>query len=185
MPFDQFHRFPIPDVAQHREVSHATAVGKQPSLPLPQPDGDVAQWLAVLPLWVLVTLATAWLQPEIYTNLLGRPWSLGFVLLMLGGLYGVFRFLRQGRELAAFLSSCSFLLGLLATTMTGSYPIWLRSTVDPADSLTAANTAAESYAMQVALVCLSIAIALAGGYFEYLFRSVRGKVDSGAEEHGY
>src|SRR5712692_10588938 len=54
MPLDQFHRFPIPDVAQHREVSHATAVGKQPSLPLPQPDGDVAQWLAVLQLCLLV-----------------------------------------------------------------------------------------------------------------------------------
>ena len=52
-------------------------------------------WLAVLPLWVLVTLATAWIQPEIYTNLLARPWSLGFVLLMLGGLCGVFRFLNQ------------------------------------------------------------------------------------------
>src|SRR5271167_4157225 len=42
-------------------------------------------WLAVLPLWVLVTLATGWIQPEIYTNLLARPMSWGFVLLMLGG----------------------------------------------------------------------------------------------------
>jgi cytochrome d ubiquinol oxidase subunit II len=142
-------------------------------------------WLAVLPLWVLVTLATAWVQPEIYTNLLARPWSLGFVLLMLGGLCGVFRFLSRGRELTAFLSSSSFLLGLLATTMTGNYPNWLRSTLDPAHSLTAANTAAQSYALQVGLVWLSIGIALAGGYFVYLFRSVRGKVGSGAEGHGY
>jgi len=104
---------------------------------------------------------------------------------MLGGLCGVFRFLSRGRELAAFLSSSSFLLGLLATTMTGSYPIWLRSTLDPAHSLTAANTAAQSYALQVGLVWLSIGIALAGGYFVYLFRSVRGKVGSGAQEHGY
>src|SRR5260370_6660993 len=49
-------------------------------------------WLAVLPLWLLVTLATAWIQPGIFTNLLARPWSFGFVLLMLGGLCGVFRF---------------------------------------------------------------------------------------------
>jgi len=187
-------------------------------------------WLAVLPLWVLVTLATAWIQPEIYTNLLTRPWSLGFVLLMLGGLYGVFRFalwrgpaLWRGlettpqrglettpqrglettpqrglettpqrglettpqRELMAFLSSSSFILSLLATTMTGSYPIWLRSTLDPAHSLTAANTAVQSYALQVGLVWLSIGMALAGGYFVYLFRSVRGKVGSDAAEHGY
>jgi cytochrome bd ubiquinol oxidase subunit II len=125
------------------------------------------------------------MQPEIFTNLLARPWSLGFVLLMLGGLCGVFRFLSRGRELTAFLSSCSFLLGLLATTWTGSYPIWLRSTLDPAHSLTAVNAAAQSYALQVGLVWWSIGMALAGGYFVYLFRSVRGKVGSGAEEHGY
>jgi len=142
-------------------------------------------WLAVLPLWVLVTLATAWIQPVIYTNLLARPWSLVFVLLMLGGLCGVFRFFNRGSELTAFLSSSSFLLGLLAATMAGNYPVWLRSTLDPAHSLTAANSAVQSYALQVGLVWWSIGIALAGGYFVYLFHSVRGKVGSGAEEHGY
>jgi cytochrome d ubiquinol oxidase subunit II len=142
-------------------------------------------WLAVLPLWVLVTLATAWVQPETYTNLLGRPWSWGLVLVMLGGLCGVYPYLSRGRELAAFLSSSAFILGLVATTLAGIYPNWLRSTLDPAHSLTAANTASGSYALQVGLVWWSIAMALAGGYFVYLFRSVRGKVRSGAEEHGY
>jgi cytochrome d ubiquinol oxidase subunit II len=142
-------------------------------------------WLAVLPLWALVTLATAWLRPEIFTNLVARPWFLGFVVLMLAGVGCVFLFLRRGQELAAFLSSCSFLLGLLAATMAGIYPVWLRSSIDPAHSLTAANSAAEGYGLQVALVWWSIGIALAAGYFVYLFRSVRGKVASGAEEHGY
>jgi cytochrome d ubiquinol oxidase subunit II len=142
-------------------------------------------WLAVLPLWVVVTLASAWIQPDMYTNLLARPWCLGFVLLMLGGLCGVFLSLSRRGELSAFLSSSSFLLGLLATTMAGIYPNWLRSTLDPAQSLTAANTVVQSYALQVGLVWLSIGIALAGCYFVYLFRSVRGKVGSGAEEHGY
>ena len=32
---------------------------------------------------------------------------------------------------------------------------------------------------------LNFGIALAAGYFVYLFRSVRGKVGSSAEEHGY
>ena len=142
-------------------------------------------WLAVLPLWVLATMATMWIRPEIYMNVLARPWALGFVLLMLGGLCGVFRFLSRGRELTAFLSSSSFILGLLAATMTGNYPIWLPSTLNPPHSLTATHTAAQSYALQVGLVWWSIGMALAGGYFVYLFRSVRGKVGSGAEEHGY
>ena len=69
--------------------------------------------------------------------------------------------------------------------MTASYPTWLRSTLDPAQSLTADNSAAHSYALQVGLVWWCIAMALAGGYFVYLFRSVRGKVGPGVEEHGY
>jgi cytochrome d ubiquinol oxidase subunit II len=142
-------------------------------------------WLAVLPLWALVTLATAWLRPEIFVNLLARPWFLGFVVLMLGGVGGVFLFLRRGLELAAFLSSSSFLLGLFAATMAGIYPLWLRSSIDPAHSLTAANSAADGYGLQVALVWWTVGITLAAGYFVYLFRSVRGKVASGAEEHGY
>jgi cytochrome d ubiquinol oxidase subunit II len=143
-------------------------------------------WLAVLPLWLVVTLATVQVRPEIYSHLLDRPWVLGFVVLMLGGAGGMFYFLSCRRELAAFLSSCSFLLGLFASTMAGTYPVWLRSTIDPAYSLTAANSAAQSYGLQVALVWWTVGIALAGGYFVYLFRSVRGKVVSGAgEEHGY
>jgi cytochrome d ubiquinol oxidase subunit II len=142
-------------------------------------------WLAVLPLWALVSLATARLRPEIFINLVARPWFLGFVVLMLAGVGGVFLFLRNGRELAAFLSSCLFLLGLLAATMAGIYPVWLRSSIDPAHSLTAVNSAAEGYGLQVGLVWWSIAIALAAAYFVLLFRSVRGKVTSGAEEHGY
>jgi cytochrome d ubiquinol oxidase subunit II len=141
-------------------------------------------WLAVLPLWVLVTLATAWIQPEVYRNLLARPWSLVFVLLMLGGFCGSFRFLKQQRELFAFLSSSAFLVGLLGATLTGNYPYWLRSTLDPAYSLTAANTAAESYGLRTALAWWIIGITLAAGYFTYLYRSIRGKVDPGGAGHG-
>src|SRR5262249_42216185 len=111
--------------------------------------------------------------------------SLAFVVLMLGGAAGVFHFLRRGRELAAFLSSGSFLLGLLAATMAGMYPVWLRSTIDPAHSLTAANSAAGSYGLQVALGWWTVGIALAVAYFANLYRSTRGKVDVHAEGHDY
>jgi cytochrome d ubiquinol oxidase subunit II len=142
-------------------------------------------WLAVLPLWLAVTLATALLRPDIFTHLLDRPWLLAFVVLMLGGVGGVLTFLRRGAELAAFLSSSSFLLGLLGATLAGVYPVWLRSTLDPAYSLTAANSAATSYGLQVALVWWTVGIALAGAYFVNLFRCNRGKVDVRAEGHGY
>jgi cytochrome bd ubiquinol oxidase subunit II len=134
-------------------------------------------------LWVLASAATAWVQPDIFKNLLARPWSLVFVLLMLGGLWGGFRFLNQQRELLAFLSSSAFLLGLVGATMAGNYPYWLRSTLDPAYSLTAVNTAAESYGLRTALAWWIIGITLAVGYFTYLFRSIRGKVVADIEGH--
>jgi cytochrome d ubiquinol oxidase subunit II len=144
-----------------------------------------AAWRAVLPLWVLATLATAWIQPGVFTTLVGRPWSFGFVVLMLGGFWGGFRFLSLGQDLGAFLASSAFLLGLLGATLTGNYPAWLRSTLDPAFSLTAENTAAGREGLRVALVWWTIGMTLVAGYFFYVFRSIRGKVDPGAEGHGY
>lgn len=141
-------------------------------------------WLAVLPLWIAVTAVTVFLQPTIFTNLIARPWTLVFVLLMTGGLWGVFHFSSYQQvakqELAAFLSSSAFILGLMASTMAGNYPFWLRSTLEPAQSLTAANTASSSYALQVGLVWWTVGIVLAGGYFAFVFHSFRGKVDADA-----
>ena len=134
-------------------------------------------WRAVVVLWIVVTVATAAVQREVLSNLVARPWSIVFVVLSAGGLCGVFRFLKLGRELAAFLSSAAFLLGLMAATMIGNYPFWLRSTIDPAFSLTAANTIAAPYGMQVALVWWIVGIALVAGYFCYLFHSLRGKIE--------
>ena len=62
-------------------------------------------WWIALPLWIVVTLSTASVQPEVFTNLIARPWSLVFVILSVGGFGAVYYFLRRGRELAAFLSS--------------------------------------------------------------------------------
>src|SRR5260370_17028272 len=50
-------------------MSHSTAVGKQPSLSLAQPDGDVAQWLDVLRLHLLVGHENHSAALPIYTRL--------------------------------------------------------------------------------------------------------------------
>jgi cytochrome bd ubiquinol oxidase subunit II len=142
-------------------------------------------WRAVVPLWVVVTLATAWIQRDIFANLLARPWSIVIVVIMFVALWGVFKYLRDGRELPAFLSSAAFLLGLMAATMAGNYPFWLRSTIDPAYGLTAANTAAASYGLQIALGWFAVGITLAACYFVNLYGSIRAKVDDDADGHGY
>jgi cytochrome d ubiquinol oxidase subunit II len=136
-------------------------------------------WKAVVVLWVAATAATGWVQPETFSNFVSRPWALSFVALSAAGLFGVFRFAGRQRDLAAFLSSCAFLLGLVATAVAGNYPFWLRSTLDASYSLTASNAASDRYGLGVALVWWAVGIVLVAGYFTYLFRSMWGKV--GAE----
>jgi cytochrome d ubiquinol oxidase subunit II len=142
-------------------------------------------WRVVIPLWVVVTLATAWIQPGNFANLLARPWSILIVLLILAGIWGVFKYQNDGRELPAFLASTAFIVGLMAATMVGNYPFWLRSTIDPSYGLTAANTASPSYGLRIALLWFALGITLAVGYFVNLFRSIRGKVGDHTSGHGY
>ena len=133
-------------------------------------------WKVVLVLWVAATAATAWVRPEVFSGLAHRPWAFAFVAVAIAGAWGAFWFPRRGQELAAFLSSSAFLLGMLAATLAGQYPFWLRSTLDPSYSLTALNAASDRYGLGVALIWWTVGIALVIGYFTVLFRWMRGKV---------
>jgi cytochrome d ubiquinol oxidase subunit II len=66
---------------------------------------------------------------------------------------------------------------MLAATLAGQYPYWLRSTLDPSYSLTALNSASDHYALRVALTWWPVGIALVAVYFTFLFRWIWGKVD--------
>jgi cytochrome d ubiquinol oxidase subunit II len=134
-------------------------------------------WRCIVPVWLLVTAATAWVQLEVLTNLVARPWSVVFVGTALAGLVGVFRFERHGNQWAAFAASSMFIASLLLTTMIGNYPYWLRSTINPALSLTAENTAAGTYGLRAALGWCSAGLGLAVAYFVLVFRGMRGKVE--------
>jgi cytochrome d ubiquinol oxidase subunit II len=140
-------------------------------------------WWTMLPSGIAVVVATAFICPEFFPNLMARPWSIVLVALSLGGYGALLPLLRRGWELPAFLASCAFLLGLLATAVVGNYPFWLRSTVDPSFSLTATNTAAADYGLRVALAWWLIGISFVIGYFVYLFRCLRGKVPAPSSEH--
>ena len=142
-------------------------------------------WLLVAPAWLAVTGATAWLQWDLFASLLARPWTWSLVILMLAGLAGVFRFQRSNEDRSAFLASCAFIASILAATMAGNFPNLLRSSPNPANSLTATNAAAGPLSLQVGLVWLPIGIALAVGYFVYLFWFFSGKQRPGDAADGH
>jgi cytochrome d ubiquinol oxidase subunit II len=140
---------------------------------------------ATLVLWLLATVATAGVAPEVFGGLATKPLAWLSTSVFLGGLATSYVARQRGRDLVAFLGSCAFLLGLLAATAASIYPTWLRSTLDPTWSLTATNTAAASSSLVAALYWWPFGFVLAGGYFVVLFRLHRGKVRAAENHEGY
>jgi cytochrome d ubiquinol oxidase subunit II len=95
----------------------------------------------------------------------------------------VARSLARGEELLGFLASSLVLAGLLGLTAGALYPIILPSTVDPRFDLDVAGASNDHRGLAIGLTWWIPAIALAIGYFAYLFRSFRGKVVVGPGTH--
>jgi cytochrome d ubiquinol oxidase subunit II len=74
---------------------------------------------------------------------------------------------------------------MLGATAAGLYPDLLISTLDPRFDLTIHNAAAGGIGLRIGLTWWVLAIALAIGYFVYLFHSFRGKVTLENEGYGH
>lgn len=140
-------------------------------------------WPIVLGLGALLTAATAVTQPAHFAVFLVRPWLWPLSLAAIGSAIFARRALGRGQEARAFASSCAFVAGLLLATVGTLYPILLRSTVEAKYSLDAFNASSPRATLVIGLVVWTPAIALALGYFAYLYRSFRGKVR--AEDQHY
>ncbi|HWB86455.1 MAG TPA: cytochrome d ubiquinol oxidase subunit II [Bryobacteraceae bacterium] len=136
-------------------------------------------WWAVLAAAAVVTLVSFRVQPHLRQSFAAHPWGFFFPLVALAGLAGM----RLRKARAAFLSSCAFLTGMLASVAFGLYPYVLPSSGDPSLSLTVYNSAAARYGLGVGLVWFIPGILLASGYFVYTYRSFAGKVR--LEDPGY
>jgi cytochrome d ubiquinol oxidase subunit II len=57
------------------------------------------------------------------------------------------------------------------------YPNLLTSTIDPALNITVYNAASGTYALSVGLIFWGLGMAIAIGYFVFVYRMFKGKVD--------
>lgn len=140
---------------------------------------------AVAIAWPFVTLATRRVNDDLFAAIPRRPLALLAALLAMGGLAAVFIGQRRQRDGQSFAGSCAFLLGLLGSAAAALYPVMLRSSGDPALSLTAPATAVPAAALRTALAWWIVAFPLAIGYLVFLFRLHRGKVVAAADGEGY
>ncbi len=133
----------------------------------------------------LATLATAQVNPDIYVNLPNAPLAWIGLFLFVLGLATVFSGQLRGRFLVAFLGSGAFIVGLLVATAACVFPVMLKSTLDPAWSLTAYNAAVSHHGLVTGTKWWFFGFPIAIAYFVVLFRIHRGKVKAAADGQGY
>jgi cytochrome bd ubiquinol oxidase subunit II len=145
-----------------------------------------------LPLWgvavglgIAATLATAQVNPDIYANLPKAPLAWLGLLLFVAGILTVFVARRKGHDLAAFVGSSVFIVGILVATAGAVFPVMLRSTLDPAWSLTATNASVSQQGLVAGAKWWFLGFPLAVGYFIVVFRLHRGKAQAAADGEGY
>ncbi|MGE5647285.1 MAG: cytochrome d ubiquinol oxidase subunit II [Acidobacteriota bacterium] len=140
-------------------------------------------WLGVVLLTAVVTAATFSIQPQVLSNLGAHPWGYVFPALALAGLLGVAVFARRPGHLAAFLSSCAYIAGMLTSAAFGLFPYVLPSNADPALGLTVSNSATSAYGLRIALVWWIPGMLLVFAYSAFIYRHFAGKVR--LEDEGY
>ncbi len=133
----------------------------------------------------LLTAVTFQIQPLVPAHLAARPWGAGFCLLALGGIAGVVVCVRRARPRAAFLGSCAYRAGMLASAAFGLFPSVLPGLPGGAPGLTAAAAAAPADGLRVALAWWIPGMLLACGYSFHVYRHFAGKVeaDPAAADH--
>ena len=132
--------------------------------------------LATIVLGILGTIATFSVQPAISASFASRPWEIIFPALALAGLIGIGYYNFKQQDLAAFFSSCAFIVGMLASAAISLYPNVLPA-VTHANSLTIQNASGSQYGQTVGLIWWSIGIVLAILYFIITYRLFWGKVN--------
>ena len=82
----------------------------------------------------------------------------------------------SGSDLPAFLGSCAYLSGMMASVAFSIYPFVLPSSTDPERGLTIHAAAAHPSSLRIALAWWIPGILLAGGYFVFVYRKFAGRV---------
>lgn len=142
-------------------------------------------WSATTLLGIGVTIATAWVSPATYATLPRAPLAWIGLLVFVSGMVVVFVSQPRAKDLAAFIGSSVFILGILIATAGVMFPVMLRSTLSPDLSLTAFNASASQTALAAGATWWFIGIPLVLVYFAIAFRLHRGKVRTREDGSGY
>jgi len=123
-------------------------------------------------------LATYFIRPEVMANYGRHKIGLLIPMLVFGSLAAMLWANPKGKENLAFVASSLYIIGMLVGAAFALYPVVLPAR-DPRYSLTIYNTAAGSHGLSVGLAWWTFGAVLAIGYFVFIYRMFRGKVQVG------
>jgi cytochrome bd ubiquinol oxidase subunit II len=138
----------------------------------------------LIALTVIGVPVTAAVRPRTMHNFNEHPLTYIIPAAVAVSLAAMWVFERQAKEKIAFLSSCAYIIAMLAGVATALYPSLLPSSGDPARDITIYNAATGEYALRVGLIWWGLGMCLAFSYFVFVYRMFRGKVRL-EEGHGY
>ena len=145
--------------------------------------------LIVWPVLLIVTLlslaATMYARPEVLANYRAQPLGLLIPLAVAGALGMILHGTLAKKERLAFAGSTSYLADMLVGAAFALYPNVPPASTGSAYSLTIHNTAAARYGLTIGIIWWILGMALALGYFFFVYRLFRGKVKLEAEGEGY
>jgi cytochrome d ubiquinol oxidase subunit II len=133
-------------------------------------------WPVVLALTIACLLLTLWVRPGLLGNYRQFPVALAIPLVVFASLALVFYFHRKGQEKPAFVCSSVYIAFMLVGAAVALFPNVLPASTEARYSLTIHNTAAPAYGLNIGIIWWVIGMALALGYFVFVYRKFRGKV---------
>jgi len=137
----------------------------------------VTLWKIVAALLVVITVESWQVRPEMFHGMIHQPFGWLGLAGIFGGLVFVFTGLQGNREFLAVLGSSAFIAGLMIAGAAGVFPVMLRSTIAPENSLSAFQAAAAGNGLTAALIWWPVASILAVTYMVFIYRHYRGKVE--------
>ena len=133
-------------------------------------------WLVTALLFVVVSVETSVVRPDLFQALLQRPLAWMSVIVIGAAVWALWTGLRGQAESRAFAGSCGVIAGLLAGAGASLFPVVLHSTLSPEHSMTAYTGATAERGLRIALFWWPVAVALALTYFFVIMRIYSGKV---------
>ena len=145
----------------------------------------MALWPALLVLTLVSLWATLSIRPELLANFEKFPILFVVPLAVAASLVCMFLFQRKSAEKAAFLCSSAYLIFMLVGAAAAVYPNLLMSTTNPALNITVYNAASGQHSLSIGLIWWGLGMALAVGYFVFVYHMFKGKVAVESQGSGY